>query len=258
MHSEAGGLLLQDVSKRYRRRVILDGVSVQLTPGTTTAVEGANGSGKSTLLRILAGVSAPTSGRVLGTPTRVGFLPAAFAPPPLMRAADYLRHLGRIHGLTAAAARRRSADLLEQFDLAPGPGARLGRLSTGNLRKVGIAQAFLGDAELIVLDEPRAGLDQQSRSVLDQLVASRVAAGAIMIIADHQPGSDGCDRRFGLDAGRLHPVPTTKRDHYLVEAVGGDGVPRWFTVGDLDRDRLLSDLLSAGWSITGVRADAHD
>jgi ABC-type multidrug transport system ATPase subunit len=259
VRDRSGDLLLREVSKRYRRRLVLDQVSVRLPRGSRTAVLGSNGSGKSTLLRILAGVSVPTSGTVTGIPSRVGYLPAAFAPPPLMRAVDYLGHLGRIRGLTPAAARHRSADLLELVDLAPAPSARLGALSTGNLRKVGIAQAFLSNSDLIVLDEPRAGLDDSGGPVLDQLVRSVTAAGSTVIIADHEAGGNGYDQRLSLSSGRLAPVEPASRAEasYRIDAVGRAG-RRTFEVADADRDRLLADLLAAGWSIIGVRADAHD
>ena len=225
-------------------------------------MHGGNGSGKSTLLRILVGVSMPTSGSVTGIPSLIGYLPATFAPPPMMRAADYLQHLGRIRGLTPAAARRRTADLLDLVDLAPGSTARLGTLSTGNLRKVGIAQAFLlTQAELIVLDEPRSGLDHRARPVLDQLVGSAAAAGATVIIADHESdqalGQQLYDQRLGLASGRLTVLPPSgpRTKRYQVEAVGADGTRRTFEVADGEQDRLLTELLAAGWSITAVRAD---
>lgn len=254
--SSVGGVLLRDVTKRYRRRVVLDGVSVVLRPGSSTVVQGSNGSGKSTLLRILAGVSAPTSGSVTGIPAAVSYLPATFAPPPLMRAAGYLTHLGRIGGLTTTVARRRAADLLELLQLAPGPAARLGGLSTGNLRKVGIAQAFLADAELIILDEPRSGLDDHGRTVLDQLVRSRVAAGATVIIADHEPYDAGHAQRLAVNGGRVDVLPVVADDeHYLIEAVRAAGDRTILTVVDQDRDRVLASLLAEGWSIIGVRRE---
>lgn len=251
--------MLIDLSKSYGRRLVLDRVSISLDAGTTTAVEGANGSGKSTLLRIAAGVSAPTSGTISKRPQTVAYLPPGFAPPSLMRAADYVTHMGRLRGLTAAAARRRSADLLEQLNLLPGPAARIGSLSTGNLRKVGIAQAFVSTAELIVLDEPRAGLDPAARVVLDQIVRSVVAAGSAVITADHEPTAAGYDRRFSLQHGKLDELDDDPAAvlRYLITTTDPAGVTSTMIVADHERDRRLAELLASGWSVTGVRIDAQ-
>lgn len=250
---------LTAVSKRYRRRVVLDDVSIDLRAGTTTAVEGANGSGKSTLLRIVAGVSAPTLGSVAGRPSTVSYLAAGFAPPALMTAGDYVAWMGRIRGLSPAVARRRSADLLELLALLPSPAARTGSLSTGNLRKLGIAQAFVINAGLIVLDEPRSGLDSAARVVLDQLVRSASAAGSAVITADHEPTPVGSDLRLALQNGRLALADDPGMDalHYVITTTGPSGETSTLSVADHERDRRLAELLASGWSVTGVRADAE-
>jgi ABC-type multidrug transport system ATPase subunit len=176
-----------------------------------------------------------------------------------MTAADYLAWVGRIRGLSPAAARRRSADLLELLRLLPGPAARTGSLSTGNLRKLGIGQAFVITAGLVVLDEPRAGLDPTARVVLDQLVRAAVAAGSVVITADHEPSAAGGERRFALQDGKLAPVDDSAKDglHYVITATGPSGEASTVNVPDGERDRRLAELLASGWSVTGVRADVE-
>jgi len=195
---------------------------------------------------------------VTGRPATVSYLAAGFAPPTLMTAADYVAWMGRIRGLTPAVARRRSADLLELLELLPSPAARTGSLSTGNLRKLGIAQAFLINAALIVLDEPRAGLDPAARVVLDQLLRSAATAGSAVITADHEPTTVGSDRRLALQDGRLVPVDDSRMDvvHYVITTTGPSGESSTLSVADHERDRRLAELLASGWSVTGVRTDA--
>jgi ABC-type Mn2+/Zn2+ transport system ATPase subunit len=180
-------IALHGVSKRYGGRTVLSGVDLALPAGGTVVVAGANGSGKSTLLRMIAGIARPTSGRVSGIPLRVGYLSEGFAPPPLMRADVYLRHMGRISGLDAPTARRRAAELTELLDIRPGAHERLGRLSTGNRQKVGIAQVFLAENALMVLDEPTTGLEEPAWALLDMLVQERVAGGALVLRSEHDP-----------------------------------------------------------------------
>ncbi|GAB3923812.1 ABC transporter ATP-binding protein [Microlunatus endophyticus] len=210
-------------------------------------------------MRIAAGVSLPDSGSVASRPPTVSYLPPAFAPPALMRAGDYVTQLATIRGLPPATARRRAADLLEQLNLLPGPAARMGGLSTGNLRKVGIAQAFLINADLIVLDEPRAGLDPDARVVLDQLVRIAIVDGAAVITADHEPTAAGDDHRFRLSGGRLERVAAGSEDvrHFMITTVDPTGAPSTVRVADHERDRRLAELLASGWSVIGVQADAE-
>src|SRR4051794_816714 len=96
---------LTSIGKRYARgRWVLAGVDLEVSPGRVIAVAGPNGSGKSTLLNIMAGVTRPTTGAVTGRPRSIGYVPERFPVRTQLWAADYLRHMGRIRGLSAAAA----------------------------------------------------------------------------------------------------------------------------------------------------------
>lgn len=177
---------LAGVCKRYRRGpVVLDGVDLELGAGRPVAVAGANGSGKSTLLRIVAGCEAPTGGRVSGRPPVVGYLPDRFHASARMPATAYLRHLAAIHGVPVAAAAARADDLLDALGFTGDRHAPVARLSTGNARKIGLAQALSCDAALLVLDEPWSALDAAAAVELIGWIDAAAAGGAMVLVADH-------------------------------------------------------------------------
>ncbi|PJJ62184.1 ATP-binding cassette domain-containing protein [Compostimonas suwonensis] len=285
---------LDQVTKRYGDRTVLREVDLALAPGTSFVIEGANGSGKSTLLRLIAGVAQPTSGRLRGIPRRVGYLPERFTPPPLMRADAYLRHIGRISGLTTARARARTEELMELLVIRPTPRHRLGTLSKGNLQKVGIAQVFVADHELIVLDEPRTGLEISAWPTLSQLIRDRAAQGGLVVSTEHEPGViDDAQNLLRVNEGRVataearQRTPRSRRFRILARPTGTDPAGRLpplseFRTAQVDaptdartsadlhsdevrirveaaeKDALLLELLQSGWSVTDVRSEDGD
>ncbi|MGW7529894.1 ABC transporter ATP-binding protein [Streptomyces sp. NPDC054783] len=181
-------LRLTAVGRRYgiRGPWVLRGVDLTLTPGTLTRIEGANGTGKSTLLRLLARLDAPTEGRVTGRP-RTAFVPERFPSALPFTALGYLTHLGTVHGLTRRTAQRAAGTWLERFGAGAYAGTRMAQLSKGSSQKVAVAQALLGDPELLVLDEAWTGLDAAARAELERAVAERTAAGGAVVFVDHDP-----------------------------------------------------------------------
>ncbi|MFJ6694726.1 ATP-binding cassette domain-containing protein [Streptomyces sp. NPDC091272] len=166
---------------------MLRGIDLELAPGVLARFQGANGTGKSTLLRMLAGIDAPTEGRIGGRPGRVGYVPERFPGALPLTALGYLVHLGRVHGLGRAEARARAGEWLERFGAAGHSRTPLSELSKGTAQKVAVAQALLAAPELLVLDEAWTGLDETARGELDRAVAERVAAGATAVFVDHDP-----------------------------------------------------------------------
>ncbi|MFK4693000.1 ATP-binding cassette domain-containing protein [Streptomyces pristinaespiralis] len=196
---------------------VLREVDLELRPGALVRVEGANGSGKSTLLRLLAGIDAPTEGRITGRP-RTAYVPERFPASLPFTAAGYLTHLGRIHGLGRREAASGAAEWLERFGAAAHARTPLGELSKGTSQKVAVAQALLAGPELLVLDEAWTGLDVPAREQLDLAVAALVTAGASVVHVDHDP------RRPAATAGMVLHV----RDGRVVElpAEGPSGAGR--------------------------------
>ncbi|MFJ3309762.1 ATP-binding cassette domain-containing protein [Streptomyces sp. NPDC086549] len=219
-------LLLARVGRRYgiRGPWVLRGIDLTITPGTLTRVEGANGTGKSTLLRLLAGLDAPTEGRITGRP-RTAYVPERFPSALPFTAAGYLTHLGTVHGLSRRTAARAAAEWLDRFGAAAHAGTPMAQLSKGSSQKVAVAQALLAEPELLVLDEAWTGLDVAARAELERAVAERTAAGCAVVFVDHDPRrlagapdatyavvEGGLDRRTGAEdpPGGPHTVVTVQ------------------------------------------------
>ncbi|GAA2466123.1 ATP-binding cassette domain-containing protein [Streptomyces mauvecolor] len=187
---------------------VLRGIDLDLAEGALVRVEGANGTGKSTLLRLLAGIDAPTEGRVTGRP-RTAYVPERFPAALPFTALGYLTHLGRVHGLPRRTAKERAGQWLERFGAAGHAGTPLAELSKGTSQKVAVAQALLADPALLVLDEAWTGLDTEARNELDRAVHERVAAGATVVFVDHDPKrlSGGEDARYAVVGAGLERVP---------------------------------------------------
>ncbi|GGZ26286.1 ABC transporter ATP-binding protein [Streptomyces poonensis] len=179
---------LDGVGRRYglRGRWVLRGVDLEVAPGALIRIEGANGTGKSTLLRLLAGLDAPTEGRVAGRP-RTAFVPERFPAALPFTAAGYLTHLGAVHGLTRKAAARAADEWLERFGASGHARTPMAELSKGGSQKVAVAQALLAAPELLVLDEAWTGLDAAAREELERAVAERTADGTAAVFVDHDP-----------------------------------------------------------------------
>ncbi|WP_137967821.1 ABC transporter ATP-binding protein [Streptomyces antimycoticus] len=206
---------LRGVGRRYGLGGpwVLRGVDLEVPPGSLTRVEGRNGSGKSTLLRLLAGIDAPSTGRITGRPP-TAYVPERFPAELPFSALGYLTHLGRIHGLSRAAAARGAGEWLERFGADGYAGTPLAELSKGTSQKIAVAQALLAAPGLLVLDEAWTGLDQAARGVLDAAVAERVADGGAVVFVDHDPRrlAGAPDRVLRVTETRLVPVETDTRE----------------------------------------------
>ncbi|MFB6481696.1 ATP-binding cassette domain-containing protein [Streptomyces virginiae] len=218
---------LTAVGRRYGRRRpwVLRGITLELPRGALVRVEGGNGGGKSTLLRLVAGIEAPTEGRVAGRPPRTGYVPERFPAALPLTAADYLTHLGRVHGLPSAEAARRAADGLERFGAAAYARTPMAELSKGSSQKVAVAQALLAEPGLLVLDEAWTGLDASARAELDRAVLERTAAGGTVVFVDHDPRrlAGAADAHHRLEGGALVAVSAAAGPRVRIHAVGPPG-----------------------------------
>lgn len=195
---------LSQVSFRYRRRAqdVLRGIDARLDPGDVIELAGANGAGKSTLLRLLAGLTPPTSGTVTGRPAVVGFAPDRFPAGQPFTVAGYLRHMSRVRGGA------RWEPWAERLNMTYLLGVRLRELSKGSAHKVGLAQALMPGPGLLILDEPFAGLDRDTREALPAIVTEVADRGGVVVASDHQGGLRGLAglRHWALQDGRLAEV----------------------------------------------------
>ena len=180
---------LDRIAVRYGRREpwVLRDVSLELPQGQLVRATGGNGGGKSTLLRLVAGACEPDRGAVRERPARRAYVPERFPAALPFTAHDYLCHLGRVHGLHGSKPARRATAMLERLGAAAFAGTPLAELSKGTCQKVAVAQALVGDPELLVLDEAWTGLDQDARTALDRAVSERVEQGCTVLFVDHDP-----------------------------------------------------------------------
>ncbi|KOT90066.1 ABC transporter [Streptomyces sp. NRRL F-5755] len=201
---------LDGVGRRYgvRGPWVLRNVDLDLPRRSLVRVEGHNGSGKSTLLRLLAGIDAPSTGRITGRP-RTAYVPERFPAALPFTAVGYLTHLGRVHGLRGRTAARRATEWLDRFGAAGHARTPLAELSKGTSQKVAVTQALLAEPDLLVLDEAWTGLDPAARETLDRAVAERVAAGGTVVFVDHDPRrlEGAADARYRVTGDRLDRLP---------------------------------------------------
>ena len=187
-------LEIRHVTKRYRDKTAVADVSLTLTAGVWGLL-GANGAGKTTLMRMLAGILQPTEGQILcdgveigalGAAYRekLGYLPQEFGFYPEFTVQDYLEYMAALKGLPRAEAARQIDALLERVSLAEVRRKKIVKLSGGMKRRVGIAQALLNDPEILILDEPTAGLDPGERVRFRNLL-SEFAQDRIVLISTH-------------------------------------------------------------------------
>lgn len=197
-------LKVERVSKLYGGFAALKEVDLDLGPGIWGLL-GPNGAGKSTLMRILTDLLIPSTGRVLyngrdihalgeAYRDKLGYLPQDFGVYPNFTAEGFLRYIARLKGLDKAAAVKRTAELLELVGLADRRGRKLGGFSGGERQRVGIAQALLNDPEVLILDEPTAGLDPQERirfrALLTGLSRQRLVLLSTHIVSDVEYAAD--------------------------------------------------------------------
>lgn len=187
-------LTLDGVTKRYGEKAAVNGVSCSLAQGVYGLL-GANGSGKTTLLRMICGILEATEGRVcyggsaigeLGAGYRqvLGYLPQDFGYYPEFTAKRFLLYLAALKAIPRQEAEARVEELLETVELTREKGKKIKTFSGGMVRRLGIAQALLNQPEVLILDEPTAGLDPRERIRFRNIISS-LSKERIVILSTH-------------------------------------------------------------------------
>lgn len=203
------------LSKNYKKVRALDSVELTLRPGIHGLL-GPNGAGKTTLMCILATILYPDAGTISwgdtldwskpnGIKERIGYLPQQFGMYRNLTVREALRDVALFKNIPRAEEAQAVARALEATHLAEFAARRVGQLSGGMLRRLGIAQAILGDPKLLILDEPSVGLDPMERIQLRKLLREAGDGERIILLSSHIVGDieSLCDTVTVMDKGRV-------------------------------------------------------
>ncbi|MEY4790068.1 MAG: putative transporter ATP-binding protein YxlF [Planctomycetota bacterium] len=224
----------RNLSRRFGSKTVLNNVSFEVYPGIIGLL-GPNGAGKSTLIKLILGLDIPSSGGItlfgktkveLG---KIGFMPEAKAIIPSMKGFEFVAFAGELEGLKRKDALRRSHEILDCLSMGEARFRKLGEYSTGMIQKVKLAQALVHDPELLILDEPTAGLDPPARNqMLDYLSYFARQQGKSIVLSTHLLGDvqSVCDQVVVLNFGNclascsLEKLVGNKENRYLIEIAG--------------------------------------
>lgn len=195
------------------RVVAVDDLSFEIRAGEIFGLLGPNGAGKSTTVKMILDLLRPTRGRIaiLGRPpsdlrakARIGYLPEETRLYPYLTGRETLLFFARLFDLPRSARRERVEQLLEMVGLSGAAGRRTGEYSKGMQRRLGLAQALLNDPDLVILDEPTAGLDPLGAREVKDLLLHLAGRGKTVLLCSHLLAEveDVCDRVQVLYAGR--------------------------------------------------------
>jgi ABC-2 type transport system ATP-binding protein len=228
-------LELRDVRKRFGTIQAVDGLSLRVEPGEVLGLLGPNGAGKTTSISIAVGLIRPDSGQAIigasgqspgGPPTDaavrrlIGVAPQALAIYEGLSGEENLRFFGKLYGLRGEVLRRRVAECLALVGLGDRRAHDCAGYSGGMKRRLNLAAALVHDPALLLLDEPTAGVDPQSRNALFDVLATLKASGKTVVYSTHymEEAERMCDRVAIVDRGRLLALDTVPR---LIEQFGG-------------------------------------
>jgi len=208
-------ITVKDLSKRYARNTAVDHISFEVQRGQIVGFLGPNGAGKTTTMRMLTCFLPPSSGTanvagfdVLEAPLevkkRIGYLPEA---PPLyleMRTAEYLTFVGRLKGLSGAELRQRVDAVCDRCAVGDVKNKLLGKLSKGYRQRVGLAQAIIHNPDVLILDEPTAGLDPKQINETRDLIKSLAGDHTIILSTHILPEVEQtCEKVIIINKGKL-------------------------------------------------------
>jgi ABC-2 type transport system ATP-binding protein len=209
----AAALELAGLRRTFGEVVALDGLSFSVPAGALFGFVGRNGAGKTTTMRIICGLLSADAGCVTWRGEeidarmreRIGYMPEERGLYPKMRVRDQLEYFGVLHGLSHAGARRSAEEWLERLGLDDRAASPVEQLSQGNQQRVQLAAALVHEPELLVLDEPFAGLDPIVCDLLTEVLRRQGARGVPVLFSSHQLElvEHICESVAIIDHGRL-------------------------------------------------------
>lgn len=262
---------LESVTRRFGDLTAVDRLSLSIEPGEVFGLLGPNGAGKSTTISMTVGLLRPDSGTVRidgadpvdpAVRRRIGVAPQSLAIYDELSARENLLFFGSLYGLDRASRTRRADELLELVGLADRAHGRVGKFSGGMKRRVNLACALVHGPAVVLLDEPTAGVDPQSRHAIFEIVRAMQDDGRTVIYTTHymEEAQKLCTRVGIIDQGRLLALDTVDA---LIREHGGDSVVRIERAGGEERTQtaepvaVLQKALASGDAI-GVHVERPD
>lgn len=212
-------LKVEGLVKSYQRRRVVDGVELKVSPGEVVGLLGPNGAGKTTTFRMICGMVIPDAGRVFLSGEDVtkwpmylrareggmGYLPQQSSVFAKLSAQDNLRGIMQLLGFKRSRQRERCEELLDQFKIAHIRKTAAGKLSGGERRRLEIARCLVSDPQIIMLDEPFAGIDPVTVQSIQSIIRNLANNGIAILITDHAAREilQITDRTYVVDEGRI-------------------------------------------------------
>ncbi len=277
----AGPLELDGLSRRFGTVTALDNLSFDVPAGEVVGFLGPNGAGKTTAMRAIFGLTDLDGGSVRwnGAPIgpaerrRFGYMPEERGLYPNMLVAEQVEYIGRLHGMDALTAATATTAWLERLAVADRATSKVEALSHGNQQRVQLAAALVHDPEVLVLDEPLAGLDPSGIDAIGDVLLERAHAGRCVLFSSHQLDlvEDLCESVAIIDHGRLVASGTvddlaTRGARRLAVRVEGDRQGAWarvipgVTVSEMDGGEVrlvLDDNTDSDVVLDAARSAGH-
>jgi ABC-2 type transport system ATP-binding protein len=190
----SSGLIIRDLSKRFGDIRAVDGIDIDVPRGALVGFLGSNGAGKTTVMRAILGIVRPDSGTITWdgavideqVRSRIGYMPQERGLYARMPVIDQVVYFGRLAGLDKSVAISNAGAWIERLGLSERQKDLVQELSGGNQQRVQLAVSLVHDPDLLVLDEPFAGLDPVAAETMQEIIAERSAAGASVLFSSHQ------------------------------------------------------------------------
>jgi ABC-2 type transport system ATP-binding protein len=227
-------ITVKDLTKRYARTTAVDAISFQVAKGQIVGFLGPNGAGKTTTMRILTCFLPPSAGTVqvagfdvleqpLEVKKRIGYLPETPPIYPEMETAEYLNFVGKLKGLRVPELEKRVDYVCDRCAIADVKSRLLGKLSKGYRQRVGLAQAIIHNPDVLILDEPTAGLDPKQINETRDLIRG-LAGDHTIILSTHilSEVEQTCEQVIIIDKGKL--VATDSVRNLQARARGAESV----------------------------------
>src|SRR6516225_8977795 len=225
---------VEGLTKRYARTVAVDDISFEVEKGQIVGFLGPNGAGKTTTMRVLTCFLPPTTGKVtvagfdvqenpMEVKKRIGYLPKSPHVYPEMEVIEYLRFVGKLKVIASTELRSRVDDVIERCAVADVRAKLISKLSKGYRQRVGLAQAIIHNPDVLILDEPTAGLDPQQIIHTRELIHS-LAGDHTIILSTHilSEVEHSCERVIIIAGGKL--VATDSVDNLTNRLRGSEAV----------------------------------